>query len=87
MSDGARERWKAKHRRQRKRAPKVDAARKVAAVVMGLATIAFILLGLLVEWGWGTGAFVCGYLFLRLMGVRPFEDGGDDSGIGADAGI
>jgi hypothetical protein len=78
VSDEARERWKAKHRRRRKRAPKVDAARKVAAALMGLATLAFILLGLLVAWGWGTGAFVCGYLCLRLLGVRPFESGVGD---------
>jgi hypothetical protein len=87
VSDEARAAWKRKHRRQRMRAPKVEAARKVAAVIMALATLAFIALGVFVEWGWGTGAFVCGYLFLRLMGVRPFEGSGDDSGIGTDAGI
>ncbi len=82
MSDEARERWKKKHRRQRKRAPKVALARNIAAVLALLATIAFILLGVFVAWGWGTGAFVFGYLGLRLMGVRPFESG---VGEGADA--
>ena len=81
MSDEARERWQRQHRRQRRRAPKVAAARKAGAAVMIVATFAFVALGLLVEWGWGIGAFVCGYLALRLMGVRPFEGGGDDSGV------
>jgi hypothetical protein len=75
VSDEARERWRKQYRRQRVRAPKVALARNVAAAFMLLATIAFAALGLLVEWGWGAGAFVSGYLFLRLRGIRPFEGG------------
>jgi hypothetical protein len=82
VSDAARERWQQQHRRRRKRAPKVAAARKVAAAVLLVATLVFVALGLFVAWGWGTGAFVSGYLALRLMDVRPFEGGGDDSGVG-----
>ena len=81
MSD-AREAWRRKHRRQRIRAPKVALARNIAAAVMLVLTLGFIALGVFVAWGWGTGAFVCGYLFLRLKGVRPFESG---AGEGADA--
>ena len=69
MSD-AREAWRRKHRRQRIRAPKVAVARNIAAAVVFVLTLGFIALGLFVGWGWGTGAFVCGYLFLRLRG-RP----------------
>jgi hypothetical protein len=78
----AREAWRRKHRRQRLRAPKVAVARNIAAAVVFVLTLGFIALGLFVGWGWGTGAFVCGYLFLRLRGVRPFEGG---PGNGADA--
>ena len=76
MSDEARERWRKQYRRQRKRAPKVALARNVAAGLMLLATLVFVALGLLVQWGWGTGAFVTGYLFLRLRDIRPFEGEG-----------
>ena len=78
MTDDARERWRKQHRRQRIRAPKVAAARNVAAVLALLLTLGFVAMGIFVAWGWGTGAFVFGYLFLRLKGVRPFEGGGSD---------
>jgi fatty acid desaturase len=77
MTGDARERWRKQHRRQRIRAPKVAAARKLAAGLMLAATLVFVALGLFVEWGWGTGAFLCGYVGLRLMGVHPFEYASD----------
>jgi hypothetical protein len=82
VTDDAREAWRRKHRRQRIRAPKVELARNIAAVVVFVLTLGFIALGVFVAWGWGTGAFVCGYLFLRLRGIRPFEGDPPD---GADA--
>ena len=78
MTDEARERWRRKYRRQRINAPRVALARKVAAAFALVLTLAFVALGVFVEWGWGTGAFVFGYLFLRLNGIRPFEGGGSD---------
>jgi hypothetical protein len=81
VSDDARERWREQHRRQRTRAPKVSAARNLAAWLALALTVAFAVLGLLVAWGWGIGAFVAFYLFLRLKGIRP---GGDSSGLTSD---
>jgi fatty acid desaturase len=66
----AREEWRQKHRRQRMRAPKVAAARRVGAAIALLLVLGFVALGVFVAWGWGTGAFVSFYVFLRLMGVR-----------------
>jgi cell division septal protein FtsQ len=80
VSDDARERWRREHRRQRKRAPKVAAARRVAAALALVLTISFAALGLLVAWGWGIAAFAALYFFLRLNGVRPFEGGGAEGG-------
>jgi hypothetical protein len=91
MSDEARERWREQHRAGRIRERKWGPVRRGAATAgfwLCLAlTLVFIGLGLFVAWGWGTPAFVTLYVALRLKGIRPFEDGGDDSGIGADAGI
>jgi hypothetical protein len=86
VTDEARERWREQHRRQRLRAPKVAAARRVAAPLALVASVAFAVLALVVAWGWGVPAFAFFYLALRLYGVRPFEGGGGDSGISSDVG-
>ena len=79
---GARERWRAEHRRKRIREQKWGPARRAAGWVAFWLAIAlalgFAALGLLVAWGWATPAFVFFYLALRIKGIRPFAGGGSD---------
>jgi hypothetical protein len=79
VTEEARERWQAEHRRQRVRERTWGPRRRAAAAVLfwlflALA-LAFAALGLFVAWGWGLGAFVAFYLALRMKGIRPFQGG------------
>ncbi len=90
MTDDARERWREQHRTKRIREQRWGPARSAAQsagfwLCLALA-LAFGALGVFVAWGWGTLAFVFLYLALRLKGVRPFEGGGDASGVSAYVG-
>ena len=85
MTDEARERWKQKHRWQRKRAPKVARGRaRSPRVLAALATIAFILLGRLGRLGLrDRRASVCGYLFLRLLRRPALREWASENGADA----
>ena len=83
MSDEARERWRAEHRRRRIHEKKWGPAKRFAVdaafwLVVALA-VGFGALGVFVAWGWGTLAFVFFCAALRIKGIRPFEGGGSDS--------